>query len=144
MTTVGQGVVALAGNITLASGRRSTNIALSESIPGVETKGTLELNIAAGATVSLPFLFAAGITEVLWLYIYTPKKVNLTITGKDAVTPGPIKRGLKGIMMDTFLPGEGITALTITNTYTSPITIEYAYACLADVNDAPDYWNDAL
>lgn len=142
MSTIGQSTVSVTGSIDIASARRSSNIALTQSIGEVETKGPVELTLGAGETRALPLDLSTGVDEVLFLYLYSPKKLVVRVTGKDASHPGPIEKGLKGIWMETFTPGEGVTAITVTNPGTDPVTIEYAYAAKADAADVPAYWND--
>lgn len=145
MTTVGQSTFAITGELNVATARRATAIALTQSTTGLEAKGPLELTIAAGATVALPLTFSAGVAEALFLYLYSPKKMVVRVTGTDASHPGPMELGLKGIWMQTFTPGEGVAAVSITNpSTTEAVTIEYAYAALADAADAPEYWDDAV
>jgi len=141
--TVGTSTISITGAVEVVTKRRNTNIALTQSIGEVEAKGPLELTIPAGATVSLPLSFSTGVDEALFLYIYSPKKMVVRVTGKDASHPGPMEKGLKGIWLETFTPGEGVVAVSVTNpSTTDAVTIEYAYAAKADASDNPEYWND--
>lgn len=141
--TVGQSTISIVGEVQITTARRSTSIALSQSIGELEVKGPLELTVAAGASVALPLSFSAGVSEALFLLLYSPKKAVVRITGSDVSHPGPMEKGLKGYWMETFSPGEGVTAITVTNpSTTEAITLEYAYAAKGDASDAPTYWND--
>lgn len=143
MTTVGQSTIALTGEVVIATARRTTSIALTQSIGELEVKGPLELTIAPGATVALPLSFSTGVTEALFLLIYAPSKVVVRVTGSDVSHPGPIEKGLKGYWIETFTPGEGVTAISMTNpSTTDAVTIEYGYGALGDSADAPAFWDD--
>lgn len=132
--------IAITGSVEVVTQRRATNINLSQSIADVEAKGPLELTIAAGATVPVPFTFSGTVEEVLFFCIYSPDKVRLDLEG---TLDGDITIGLKGYGMWTFCPGEGLKTVFVHNpSATEAVTIEYAYAAKGDVSDVPEYWND--
>jgi hypothetical protein len=140
MTTVGKSTFSLTGTLGFDSPRRSSNIALSQSIGGLEVKGPIELTIAAGATVSLPLSFSTGVSEALVLALYSAARLDVALTASGDV-PGPVKLGMKGNWVQTFAPGRGLAAVSVTNpSTTESVALEYAYAALADAGDAPEFW----
>lgn len=138
--TIGQSTVAISGTLDVVTTRRTTLLALTQSIGGVEVKGPQELTIAAGATVDVPLPFSSGVDEALFLAIYSPRKVNLSIVDGNE---GVVSLGLKGYYLHTYTPGKGLAGLQVSNpSISSAVTIEYVYAAKADATDSPDYWND--
>jgi hypothetical protein len=46
-------------------------------------------------------------------------------------------------MLQTYTPEHGVASIEVTNpSTTEAVTIEYAYAALADAADAPEFWDD--
>ena len=132
----------LAGTLNVATPRRVSPIVLSEIIESIEAK-QFDFNIAANAAdVNIPLMFPSGVTEALILHLYSPKKLVLELTGSDA-TPGPMKIGLKGHMLLTMQPDEGITTLRVTNpSTTEDVNLEVVVGCVPVDGQTPEFFDD--
>lgn len=132
----------LAGTLNVATPRRVSPIVLSEIIDTIEAK-QFDFNIAANASgVTVPLLFPVGVTEALFLHLYSPKKLILELTGSDA-TPGPMKLGLKGHMLLTMQPDEGIISLKASNpSTTEDVNLEVVVGCIAAAGQSPEFFDD--
>lgn len=136
----GDSSINITGNVKLASVKRLTDFPLSQIIGDVEVKHG-DLNISSGGSpVSVPLSFASGVTETLFLLLYSPKPLIIIVTGKNGDVPGPIRLGLKGFSMFTLTPGNGITVLQAVNPNNDDVTLEYVYASLENASEIADYW----
>lgn len=133
-----QSTIGVEGKISVASGKSDAPSYIALAIEEVEAK-SYEVTIGAASTGSIPMPFSSGVDEAIVLALYSPKHVLVQVTGKSA-TPGPVKLGLKGWWLLTMAPGEGITALSVTNSQTEPVTLNVILGTKAPDNATPPFW----
>ena len=70
--------------------------------------------------------------------------MTFTDTDNAQATPGPVRRGLKGHKIDTYIVGEGLTALWAKNPSSArDVVLEVTFAAKARPNSAtPGFWAD--
>lgn len=138
------GAISLRGTVDLVGQRSSAEIALSQMVDSVEVK-RVEVRVPSStlSAQDVPFVLSPTVEEVLWLHVFSPKKVILELTSNDATNPGPIRVGCKGHSVLSCSPGEGITAIGVINeSTTEEVTVEISYAAVAADGDLPAYWDE--
>ncbi len=131
----------VAGMLSVATGNRLAQLPLSTSIGDLQVK-TIPFTIAAGgAYVSFPLTLPAGVTEALYVAIFSNKTLRVRVTSADATNPGPCALGIRGHWSMVLAPGEGITALSMSNPDTGEdANVEVVIGCKVDNGDDPDFW----
>lgn len=132
----------IAGLISLATARKTTEIAMSQVIPDVGVKPGEMTVPTGGAYHPVPLNLSPTMTEALVLVLYSPKKLNIQVTSSDSGTPGPIRLGLKGLWVLTLTPEHGITAVSASNSGTDDVVLEYAIVAQETASDELAWWDD--
>ncbi len=102
--------VNLAGTLKITTARRIADVALTEVIDGLDVLQFDFMVAQSASNVAVTF----PSSEALVLHLYSPAKLILELTGSDTID-GPIRVGLKGHLLLTCQPGEGIVSLRVTN-----------------------------
>jgi len=112
---------------------------LSQNLTPLEIKqGELTLAISA-ANVVLGLGFPAGVTEVLFLHLYSAMRVGVELTMTGA-TPGPVKFTTKGHTILTLAPGGGVTQVRLSNPAAdAQINVEYVLGMQPDAATVPTF-----
>ncbi len=134
------------GTMDVETARRSGELALSQILTDIEVK-QLEACIPANTAspLSVPLPMNSGVTELLFIHVYSPKAIILvmefTDTNNAGASDGPVRLGLKGMLTLTLSPGEGLKTLAALNlSTTDDVTIDYVTGAKKNNVDQPEYW----
>jgi hypothetical protein len=136
------GSINLAGLMKLAKANGVDSVAISQIVPELEVKG-LDATIPAGGDLtSLPLGLSTGVTEALFLAIYSPTTLTIELTSSDGTRPGPFRQGLKSWYFATLAPGQGIVALSALNEDPDDdVTLVYYVGAKRNAtDDTPSFW----
>lgn len=139
--TMGDDTIELTGDLAITSSRKDLTTVLVQSIEGLLARA-VGGRVPHAGSLSINLQLPSGVTEVLFLHVYTPKALGMSVTAAGA-TPGPAVMQIKGHQVLTFAPAGGLTALSFTNAHaTEDVNVEVTYACKAASTDtAPAFWD---
>src|SRR4051812_17591993 len=97
----------IAGKLNTTTTNGITPIPLQQTIDKIEVKNN-QYTIPANGTFAVPMNFSTGVTEAVFLRMWTEGKLLVSIDGGA-------QKGLRGLSIQTFYPDEGIAAVSIEN-----------------------------
>lgn len=139
---MGTSAISIAGELKVATARRTSDIGISQAIADLEVK-SFEVTVPYGAALTtIPLQLSGGVTEALFLHLYCPMKIIVEVTTSDLTSPGPVRFGMKGHVVLTLTPGEGVTLLKAINPHTAcDTTLEVVVgAKSAPTDDDPEFY----
>jgi hypothetical protein len=139
--TMGDDTIEITGDLTVTSSRRDLSTVVVQSIEGLLVR-SVGGRVPHAGSLSINLQLPSGVTEALFLHVYTPKALGMSVTVAGA-TPGPAVAQIKGHQVLTFAPAGGLTALAFTNAHaTEDVNVELVLGCKAASTDTtPAFWD---
>ena len=136
------GSINIAGTLTATGDTDAGDpVALSQVISEIEKKGATNYTIGPSASLSIPLNLSSGVTEALFLFLYCAAPLLIHETTSDLSSPGPTIKGLKGLAIWTYTPGEGLAALTVSNADPlNAVSLSVVLAAAPAAGIVPPYW----
>ena len=143
----GTSSINIKGIIDVTTQRRTGEVGLAQIMDEIEVKqleAYVPRNTTSPQSVTLPF--SPGVTEALYIHIYSAKPVILELTYTDTdnsgSTAGPTRRGLKGHMLNTYVPGEGLVSLGVINlSANDDAQLDIVMGSKQRASDTPSFWD---
>jgi hypothetical protein len=138
---MGDDTIEITGDLLVTSSRKDYSTVLVQAIEGLAVR-VIGGRVPHAGSLAVNLQLPSGVTEALFLHVYTPKALGMSVTVAGA-TPGPAVMQVKGHQVLTFAPAGGLTALSFTNAHaTEDVNVEVTVGCKAASTDTtPTFWD---